>query len=182
MNNKQSTTVAAILLLALTSYATTAEAACTQEKRILNLGVNAIWMKQREARCVLAAVGGESGTFEIKVNPFQGFDVDLDAITVDAKDAAGPLTFTVAEVRENQKVLVVLVTWDGNPPQNAEFGYTVTVPDLGVLDPTVTIIRTSPLIAYATALQTYAREYLDEAAYEFIVRELVPLEKQATSE
>lgn len=180
MNNKQRTTIAASLLLALTSCATTAQAACTQHKRILNLGVNSIWMKQKDARCVLDS-GAKSGTFEIKVNALQGYAVDLDTISVDAKDPGGQVTFKVAKVRENEKVLEVLVAWGGNPAQNAEFGYTVTVPELGVLDPRVQIIRTSPMMANASAVEELAREYLDQAAYEFIVREFLPLEKEATA-
>jgi hypothetical protein len=182
MKNKQRTTVAAILLLWLTSCATDADAACSHHKRVLKLGVNSIALEQKDTRCVLASTDGQSGTFDIRVKTGPGYSADLDAIAIEAKDPDGPVTFEVADVLDNKKVLVVLVTWDGSPSQSAEYGYTVTVPDLGVLDPKVQIIRTSPMLAYSTALQEFAGEYLDEAAYEYIVRELLPLEKQATSD
>ncbi len=178
MKNKHWRLMAMSLLLGLTTFAMNAEAACTHHKRVLKLGVNSISLEQKDTRCVLAAVDGQSGTFDIKVKFEPGYNVDLAAIAVDAKDSNGPLTFRVVDVLENKKVLVVLVTWDGSPGQSSEYGYTVTVPELGVLDPRVQIIRTSPSLVYSAVLQEFAEEYLDESAYDFIVRELLPIEKQ----
>ncbi len=181
MNNKQWSIGAASLLLGLTSCAMTAEAACTTHKRVLKLGVNSIALEQKDTRCVLVSANGQSGTFDIKVKPEPGYVVDLDTIAIEAKDSSGPLQFEIVSVVDSKKELVVQITWTGSPP-TAEQGYTVSVPELGVLDPTVQIIRTSPMMTYTTALHEFAEEYLDTAAYEYIVRELLPIEKDATSE
>ena len=182
MNNNQRTTIAIAVLLGITSCAMNAEAACTQHKRVLRLDVNAIELEQKDARCVLFEANEKYGTFEIKVKPGSNYDVDLDAIAIDAKVSNGPVSFEVIEVRTNEKILVVRVTWADNADLGVEYGYTVTVPDLGVLDPTVQIIRTSPMMAYSSALEQFAKEYLDQAAYDFIVREMLPDEAKATAE
>ena len=182
MNNKQWSIGAASLLLWLTSCAIEAEAACTDRKRVLRIGVNSIALEQKDSRCVLAPDNSQSGTFDIEVKPEPGYMVSLDTIAVDAKDRNGPLTFEVIDVLENDQILVVEVTWGTGAPPETEQGYTIHVPELGVLDPTVQIIRASLRMAYTTALQQLAEEYLDAAAYDFIVRELLPLEKDAAGE
>lgn len=182
MKNNQWTITTLGVLLGITACAMDAEAACTHHKRVLRLDVNAIELEQKDTRCVLPAAGGQSGTFEIKVKTGPEYDVDLNAIAIDTKDSNGPVSFDVIDVHVNQKILVVRVTWEENADLSAEYGYTVTVPDLGVLDPRVQIIRTSPMMAYTSALQELAKEHLDEAAYDFIVRELLPPDKDATAE
>jgi hypothetical protein len=174
MKNKQWYILGTATLSALLLAAPDAEAACTHHKRNLRLGVNAISLQQTDARCVLSGVDGESGTFEIKVQGLGSYVPDLHAITVEPKDGDGPVDFEVAEVTEGTNTLVVLVTWEGEPDPDAEYAYAINVANHGSLDPTVQIIRTSPQIAYSDTLLKFAEQYLDEDAYDYIARVLLP--------
>lgn len=176
MKNKPWMTLGAAAAVGLLLAVPPAEAACTYDKRKLRLGINTISLQQTDARCVLSAVDGESGTFEIQVRGLGGYVPDLDAISVRSKDEDGPVAFEVAQVKANTKTLVVLVTWDGEAAPDAEYAYAIDVQGLGYLDPRVQIIRTSPRIAYTSALLELAELYLDEDAQEFIARELLRAE------
>ena len=172
MNGRYGTLTGMVLSCGLLLCGTDADAGCkgTGDKRILNLDTHKIEMVQKDSRCVRTGVNDDSGTFHIQVNFAPGYSVNLSDIEVTAKDTASPVRFQATPI-SNKTVLSVRVTWTSEPDPNAEYGYNVTVPGLGKLDPKVQIIRQPFASFYSSALAQLAEEYLDEEAYESIIKE-----------
>ena len=120
---------AVAICLGVFAVSTSANAAQCPASPTLKIDKHTLDFNEHVPICVYSG-----GTFEIRLIPISNYTLNHEDVTV--KEKAGPTPISKESV-SNQGVMTVRV---GNLTVGEEYGYEITVKDVGVLDPRVRII------------------------------------------